>query len=310
MLFGRIKRSAELFKQAWSVLKSEPGLVLFPILSGAALLVVVASFALPIVLSDELLGAFRQVMDSADSKRAATASGDSAASTSARLIVWSTMFAVYLVTSVVTIFFNAALFGAADKRLRGEASGVREGLAIAMQRLPQILGWALVSAIIGTILRCIEERVGFVGKFVIGFIGLAWAIGTYFVIPALVLDGVGPIEAVKRSAHTIKKTWGEGLVLAIGFGAIGFVVTLVCLMFIIAGVVLGVVNESAVLGVAVGSCGVLLMIAWSLVASTLGSIVQVALYRYALDGTVLDGFDAGALKGAFALKKAPKTAKA
>ena len=84
MLFGRIKRSAELFKQAWSVLKSEPGLVLFPILSGAALLVVVASFALPIVLSDELLGAFRQVMDSADSKRAATASGDSAASTSAR----------------------------------------------------------------------------------------------------------------------------------------------------------------------------------------------------------------------------------
>jgi len=36
-----------------------------------------------------------------------------------------------------------------------------------------------------------------------------------------VLEGVGPLTAVQRSASALKTTWGETLILAERFGAVG-----------------------------------------------------------------------------------------
>ena len=61
---GRIQRSSALFKASWSVLREDKTLLLFPILSSLASLVVIASFAIPVVTlltTDETLrnGAIR-----------------------------------------------------------------------------------------------------------------------------------------------------------------------------------------------------------------------------------------------------------
>lgn len=303
MAFGKIKRSSELFKQAWVVLKSDPALMLFPILSIAATLAVVASFAVPVLLSDDLRAAFSDLSESSRASRHGEEAAEATSSGGAQLTAVAIMFAFYFATSFVTIFFNAALLGAADRKFRGESGGVRDGIAVAMTRLPQILGWTLVSAVIGTILRALEERVGLLGRIVIALVGVAWAIASYFVLPALVIDGLGPVAALKRSASVIKQTWGEGLVLATGFGIAGILVSLLTIGVIVVGVIAGVVTQSIVVGVIIGGIGVLALIAWMIVASTLRSIVQVALYRFATDGVVPNGFDTAAMHAAFAAKK-------
>ncbi len=277
--------------------------MLFPILSAAATLAVIASFVLPLFVSEDLRVAFDELLASTDPKGGETDAANGTASSSGELILFGIAFAFYFVMNFVTIFFNAALLGAADRKFRGEPGGVSVGLSIAMSRLPQILGWSLVSAVIGTILRALEERVGFLGKIAILLVGAAWAIASYFVLPALVLEGLGPIAALKRSVAVIKKTWGEGLVVAIGLGLVGFVITLLALGIVVGGVLIGATTKSLVLSGFIVAFGALLLVTWGIVASTLRSIVQVALYRYATEGAAPAGFDAAAMQAAFAAKK-------
>lgn len=51
------------------------------------------------------------------------------------------------------------------------------------------------------ILRSLEERAGFLGRIVIGLIGMAWSLITFLVLPILVLEGVGVGTAIKRSGE-------------------------------------------------------------------------------------------------------------
>ena len=70
------------------------------------------------------------------------------------------------------------------------------------------------------VLRAISERAGFVGKIVVGLLGFAWNVATYLVVPVLAVENVGPIEAVKRSASYLRKTWGEQIVGNLGMGSV------------------------------------------------------------------------------------------
>src|SRR5262249_37193960 len=122
------------------------------------------------------------------------------------------LFAFYFVQYVVIIFFNSALVGAALMHLRGERATLGDGLRIAMSRLPAILGYAVIAATVGMILRAIEERAGFIGRWIAGLLGAAWSLATFMVVPLLVSQQIGPIDAVQRSAQLLKRTWGENLI--------------------------------------------------------------------------------------------------
>src|SRR5437870_1801345 len=116
---------------------------------------------------------------------------------------------VYYVTFFVSIYFNAAVMGAAMIRLNGGDPTVSDGLKVANQNLKRIAGWALVSATVGLVLRAIAERFGVIGRIVAGFAGVAWGIATYLVVPVLIFEKIGPWAAVKRSGSLLRKTWGE-----------------------------------------------------------------------------------------------------
>jgi hypothetical protein len=151
----------------------------------------------------------------------------------------------------------------------------------------------VLSATVSLVLRAIEERSGIAGRIVGSLIGLAWALVTFLVLPVLVIEQVGPIQAVKRSAELFKRTWGENMIANAGIGLVGLVATLVgvlpCMLLI-------------AIGGPVAALGIVLAVAWvitvQLVASTLTGIFQIALYRYANDGTVA-GFDNDTLRDAF-----------
>ncbi len=102
----------------------------------------------------------------------------------------------------VIFFCNTALVGAALIRLRGGDPTVADGFRIAASRVGPILGYAFIAATVGMVLRAISERSGFLGRLVVSLVGFAWNLATFLAVPVLVVEDVGPIEAVQRSAST------------------------------------------------------------------------------------------------------------
>lgn len=286
-MFQRIANGWELTKQSWAVLRSDKQLMVFPVLSTGACLVVLASFAVPMLATVDWSSIGQQ------NGQVRHFGGP---------LVYLIAFAFYFVNYFVMSFFNAALIGAAMRKFEGESGTVRDGLRVAMSRLPQLLGWALVSATVGMVLRMISERLGILGRIVIGLIGMVWSIATYFVVPVLVVEGVGPIDAVKRSGAIIRKTWGESLVANIGLGAIVMLAMIGAMLPAVAGIVFGAMQDAPVI-IAIGiAVTVLLMIAVALVSSTLQVILVAALYRFAATGLVPEQFDGATLRQVFRKK--------
>jgi hypothetical protein len=187
--------------------------------------------------------------------------------------------------------------------LRGEPTSVGAGLALARQKLPHIFGYALIAATVGLMLRMIQERLGLIGRLVVGFIGLAWTVATFLVVPILASQDTGPIDAVKRSVELLKRSWGENL---IGNGGIGIVFGVAMVLAVLLGAVLigaAFVLQSIVaivLAVIVVVLGLTLL---GLIQASLQGIYSAALYRYAEAGDASIGFDQALLQQAFAPKK-------
>lgn len=280
-MFQRISNGWALAKQSWGVLMLDKELLLFPLISGIACLLVLASFAVPLYNTDY----FQTVMDEGGQV------GEDP-------LAWVILFAFYFVNYFVIVFFNSALIACAIIRFRGGDPTVSDGLRASMNRLPQIAAWALVSATVGIILRAIESRSEKAGQFVAALLGGAWSIATYFVVPVLVVEKVDPVNAVKRSFGVLRKTWGESLSANFGIGIMTFLGILLAIVPIIMGV-MALANGSTALGVAGILCGLLAIILVSLISSALNSIVLGALYLYAADGEVPQQFSSRVLSDAF-----------
>lgn len=177
---------------------------------------------------------------------------------------------------------------------------VGDGLKAAISLIPAIAGWALVSATVGLILRAIESRSEGIGRFVSGLLGMAWTLVSFLVIPAMVVERMGPIEAFKESTRLLKRTWGEQLVSNFGFGILFFLLALPGFGLIALGVFFlpdGGANANVLMGVVVG-IGILYFLVLSLVQSALQAIFQAALYLYARDGITPLGFESSGLDNA------------
>lgn len=285
-MFHRMATGWQLTKQSFRVLQLDKELLVFPLLSGIACALVMATFAVPMFAT----GLFE-----------AMTADEGASHQVSQTIGYVALFSYYVASYFVIVFFNTALVSCAIIRFRGGDPTVKGGLTAAMARLPQIFGWAVFSATVGLILKSIESRSESFGRIVTGLIGMAWSAVTYFVIPVIVVEKTGPVNAVKRSTAVLKKTWGEALTANFGIGVIA------ALFSVLAGIplVLGVIalfNEHMVLGVAGVALGVLLLLAISLIASALHAIIVGALYLYSVEGQAPQQFDQRLLQGAFARK--------
>lgn len=277
---GSFSNSWALVKASANVLRLDKELMVFPLLSGVATLLLMASFIAPVVA----LGGF-DVLARADDAYLGYALG----------------FLFYLVQYTVVFFFNSALVGAALIRLDGGDPTVSDGLAIASKRMGSILGYAVMAATVGMVLRAISERSGILGRIAMGLVGMAWTLATYLAVPVLVTKDVGPIEAVKESAALFKRTWGEQVVGNFGMGwaivAMGLSWALVSLGLIVVAAQISPWGVAAAGIVAVA--GFLFL---GLLASALKGIYTAALYRYASTGEA-GYFDPGIIGNAFRPKR-------
>lgn len=281
-MFARFSRSWELVKASGAVLRQDKELLLFPLFAAIATLLVAASFVVPLLVS----GTFERVGEE---------------SPDAAFVVWGFLF--YLSQYFVIFFFNSALVGAAMIRLDGGDPTVRDGLRIARSRIGRILGYAAIAATVGLILRVIEERAGFIGRWIAGLLGVAFTVATFLVVPILVSREVGPVDAVKESATLLKKTWGENVIGNAGMGLV-FFLFYICVIGIGMLFVFGVAQTgSAPLIILVTAILALGVIALTLVQTALQGVYSAALYRYATNGNVGAEFSGTLLSDAFRPKR-------
>ena len=294
-MFERIANGWALVRQSWEVLKLDKELLAFPLLSGIACLLVMASFAVPIWATG-FAEPFIQ-------EGATGEGGGEGVGQAEQILGYVILFAFYFVNYFVIIFFNTALIACAIIRFKGGDPNLTDGFSAAFSRLPQIAGWALVAATVGLILKIIESRSERFGEFIASLLGMAWSAMTYFVVPVIVVERTGPIAAGKRSVEILRRTWGEALTANFGVGFIVFLASLMGIVPLILGGV-AIAAGHTVLGITALVIGVAALLIDSLVSAAMNSIIIGALYLYAAEGTVPQQFDDQMFRTAFARKRA------
>jgi hypothetical protein len=274
----RLRNSWELFKISWSVLRSDRTLAWFPVLSGVVSLGVFALFAALVWTTG---------VDTTKGQESLQAIGY--------------VFVVigYIVLAFVATYFLAALVHAANERLEGRDTSLSGGLEAANSKLHRILPWAIVQGTVSVIISAIEERAGFVGQIIVRLIGAAWAIVTFLTVPIIMMEDLGPWNALKRSGTLLKQTWGENLAAQAGFGIFAMLASLPGAVLIGLGVA---TNEVAAI-VGLGAIGLVWILIVSVIVSAMSGIYRIALYRFAVDGKAPGAFASADLGGAFGPRK-------
>ncbi|HXB09990.1 MAG TPA: DUF6159 family protein [Puia sp.] len=202
-IFTRMSNGWNIAMNSWAVLKENRQLILFPILSGISMLLVILSFfAIVLASAGWDLEAFRDVREQST------------------LVNYLIVFGYYLVNYFIIVFFNTALIHCTHLYFNGEKPTIRQGLQFSLSRIGVLLSWAAFAATVGTALRILQDNLGSIGKFVTGLIGIVWSIATFFVVPVIAYENLGPIAAFKRSAGLMKQKWGERLGAGFSFGLI------------------------------------------------------------------------------------------
>jgi len=279
-MFGKISHTWSLMGASWRVLKKDKEIMVFPLISGICCLLVIASFAFPMIST----GSWHMP--------------EKGATVEQQVVYYAVLFAFYLCNYFVIVFFNSAIIACATIRLRGGDPTIRDGFKMAISRLPLIFGWAVVSATVGLILRIIEDKSENIGRFVAGLLGMAWSVVSFLVIPVLVIEKLGPIAALKESTSLLKRTWGEQVIGNFNFGFIFFLINIPAIMIIVVGVLS---QNVAVMAICI-TVGVISLLVVALIQSSLQAIFQAALYLYAKNGNVPEGFDTELLDEAMVLR--------
>jgi hypothetical protein len=220
------------------------------------------------------------------------------------------IFLTYFGLAFIATFFNVCVVYTTKIRFEGGNATFGESMRFAFTKLGLIFQWSLLSATVGLLLKILDNLASRLGKggqiiasILIGLLGMAWSIISIFVVPVLVYEGLGPIDAVKKSTQVIKKTWGESLIRHFGLGLIQFLV-FVIIIALSFGLTYVLANAFDVIGLAIGiGVGILLMLLTGLIFSVANTIFNTALYVYANKSLVAEGFDEETVKGAFVNKR-------
>ena len=272
---GRISNTIALAKVSWKVLRKDRELLLLPVLSFLASIVVLALLWLP-------------TLSAIDTSGLADESGDPGAV----LIVVGVISAMAM--SIISVFFNGALVAGAHERLSGGDPTVRSALGRALSRLSGLLPWAIITGTVGLILQAARERAGWMGRFVVNMVGMAWQTATFLVVPAIVIDDHGAVSGLKASAALLKRTWGENIAARVGFGLLGLVAVIPAVIVLFATGALG--GAALVVGILLAVPYLALVV---VVLTALNAVFQTALYLYATTGSVPAGFDDSNLQDSF-----------
>jgi hypothetical protein len=274
---GRLVRTWQLFKESFAVLAGDSEILVFPVCSGISLLLLGASFFIPLY-RDGTLQAVTHHKGKWDD--------------------YAVLFAWYYLNFFIGIFFNSALMGCANIRLSGKKPTVGAGFRIAAGCVGRIATWALLAASVGLVLSSMRDRNNKLLSLVAAGLSLAWSLITYLIVPVLLFEDRGVFGSLHRSEELFRSHWGEQVAGNFGFG-------LLTTLFAIPAVLLALAcwRYDPIAGIILAAVYLLLL---ATVTSAVRGVFTVALYRYATAGSAPPGFSAQVIDGALGGGRRPK----
>lgn len=284
-MFRTIGNTWQITKLSWKVLQLDRELIFFPIMGtiGAILVGAVAAGVFGATGTFDRLG-----------------SPSKAEFNIVDLII---ALVAYFGGLFMVIFFNAALVAAARERLEGGDPNVMSGIRAVRGMWLAILGWTIITGTVGLILQALQSMarenshgvMRIVAVILVALLQTAWAYITFFVIPVLVVERVGPISAIRRSGSLLRRSWGEQLTASFSFFLIYLLaivivaIPVIVLVFIapVAAIIVGVILG----GIAIAS------------VAAMEGIFKAALYEWVSEGKGSEWFDRQLLSNAYALRE-------
>ncbi len=272
---GRLARSWRLTRAAWEIVRGDRALLALGAVS-------VVSGAIGLALIFVLSGAFHHGHLKKE-----------------QIALFALIFAYPL--TFLSVFLNTAIAAAAAAALEGRRLTLGQALAVPVRRIAAVAVWSLIAAVVGFVLEQAASRLPLGGSIVARLVGVGWSLASLFAIPVLALEGCSAPEALKRSAHIVKKRWGEGIGGNLIIGAwMGIAFLCVIVVFAIGA---AATDGVPVVRDAVLALGVLALAAIAALQLLVRQTFAVALYRYATTGDTPGPFVEGDLQSPFRRRK-------
>ncbi|MDE2891897.1 MAG: DUF6159 family protein [Chloroflexota bacterium] len=282
-MFRTIGNTWQITKLSWKVLQLDRELIFFPIMGtlGAIVVGVIAAGVFAGTGTFDRLGSGETEFNIVD------------------LIV---TLVAYFGALYMVIFCNAALIAAARERLEGGDPNVMSGIRAVRGMWLAILGWTIITGTVGLILQALQSMarenshgvMRIVAIILVALLQTAWAYITFFVIPVLVVERVGPFRAIRRSGSLLRQTWGEQLTASFSFFLIYLIAMVIVAIPVVVLIFIWPVG-AIIVGVILGG------IALASVAAMEG-IFKAALYEWVSEGKGSEWFDQRTLSNAYALR--------
>lgn len=208
-----------------------------------------------------------------------------------------------VILAIISTFFAVALAAGAHERMNGGDPTVKSAMAKAWEHKVAVIGWALLSVTVGLVLNALQEKFKAVGNIASTLGGMAFSIASFFVVPIIASENIGPWPALKKSVSTFRDKWSSTA--RVQLRLVVYVLALVAAAVVAVVAVVLLASVSSVLAVVVGIVLGSVIFYGALLLGAISSYSRVALYRYS-SGMPTPGIDPAAI--AAAVSSAPAKA--
>lgn len=319
---NKFQRSWQLFKTSLAVMRRDTRLLLFPIITTIFTVLIALLFLVPVAfqptgysygsaqhweaVGNRIYGTSGVQATTPESGATITYSGNQQAQAVRIKPLAVGYFAVmYFVSMFCATFFNVAFYQQILKALAGQPVSIMEGIRFAFTKWKIILMWTLFAGIIGYIIKALEQRFGFIGQLIMKLIGTAWSVACVFVIPVIITDETNwnPFEVLKKSALTLKQTWGESLIGYAGVSFGSFIILLISLVWLGGGIAAGMALHLYWFIAVIVLAWLIGLFMWGYVLSVASQIFRCALFLYASQGNLPEPYTQEMMALAWKAKK-------
>jgi len=277
----RIRHGGKLIHQSFGVIRQHKKLFIFPML---ATLLSVLLFAAVITFLIRHSGALELAQQDRLHR-----------TLWAYLIAFLFLVPTIIIMNQIILYFNSALTHCTQQYFKGKKPSLCAGIRMANHRFFQFLLWNAFASSVGIIIVLFQNQLQKLAFYAKIFQGLRWIQAVYFITPVIVLDKTGPINAIKRSADLMRKTWGTSLRANFGFMVLLFIARLLAFAPLITGIVIGG-KTNLIIGSSI-TVGLSLII--SMIHSAARIILCSALHLYSSEELIAPGFKEELIRKAF-----------
>jgi hypothetical protein len=206
MIAEKVQRSWQVFKRSVGVIRENPKLLVFPVVTGVLTTAIALFFLAPVAL---VVAAPHWVAGSTIQTLANSIgflrfpSGGGNFNFQIHPLGTAILAVMYLLNMFLATMASVAFNHQILEALNGRPVSVIAGIAAACERWKAILLWSLLAGAVGLVIRALAERLSFFGRIVAGLVGLTWSVASVFVIPILARDPTlgNPFKVLSRSAE-------------------------------------------------------------------------------------------------------------